>query len=424
MILWMAWSTLVSLLLGFIALAAERSVRAAGRSARGVWSLAILGGLALQAWALFRTAEAPSRIPTASVSETASVTISMLAELQAVAFSLHALLDRYEPVALIAWVCAAAVGVVVLLGGLARLDLRARSWARARVAGEDVLISEDFGPALFGLRSPTIVLPAWALALPPDDLRLACLHEAEHRRARDTWLLFAAALVAALTPWNAALWWKVGRLRAAVEIDCDARVLGAGASPTAYGALLLELTSSMGDHRLPVATFAKPPSLLERRLTMIVNDVSQAVPVGSLAALAVCTLLLVAACEVPPPTALQQQNEESADVVAPVQEAVAEGAARAIIRLSGSALAGDETPLIYVDGVRIDSSVRDLDPESIERIEILKGQAARAIFGDEAAGGVIQIFLKLGVAQSDDERLRRTKTAAALKKPPPGLRLY
>ena len=121
MILWMAWSTLVSLLLGFIALAAERSVRAAGRSARGVWSLAILGSLTLQAWALLRTAEAPSRIPTASVSETASVTISMLAELQAVAFSLHALLDRYEPVALIAWVCAAAVGVVVLLGGLAHL---------------------------------------------------------------------------------------------------------------------------------------------------------------------------------------------------------------------------------------------------------------------------------------------------------------
>ena len=157
---------------------------------------------------------------------------------------------------------------------------------------------------------------------------------------------------------------------------------------------------------------------------MIVNDVSQAVPVGSLAALAVCTLLLVAACEVPPPTALQQQNEESADVVAPVQEAVAEGAARAIIRLSGSALAGDETPLIYVNRVRIGHALPDLDPESIERIEVLKGEAARAIFGDEAAGGVIQIFLKLGVAQSDDERLRRTKTAAALKKPPPSLRLY
>ncbi len=414
MILWMAWSTLVSLLLGFTALAAERaaerageqaperSVRAIGRSTRGVWSLAILSGLGLQAWALLRTGEAPSLSPTTPVSQTAAVPISMLTELQAAAVSLPALLERYESVALIAWVCGAALAVIVLLGGMARLDSRARSWARARVAGEDVLISEDFGPALFGLRSPTIVLPGWALALSPDDLRLACLHEAEHRRARDTWLLFAAALVAALTPWNGALWWKVRRLQAAVEIDCDARVLSAGASPTAYGALLLELTSAIGDHRFPAVTFAKPPSLLERRLTMIVNDVKKGVPVGSLAALAVCALLLVAACEAPPPTALQQETEASASVVAPSQEAAGEGKA---IRITGRVLTGDgswqlglrisEAPLIYVDRVRIRGDLLDdLDPASIERIEVIKGAAAQAIYGDEAAAGVIQIFLK------------------------------
>ena len=402
MILWMAWSTLVSLLLGFAALAAERSVRATGRSTRGVWGLAILGGLVLQAWALLRTGETLAPNSAASVNET-SATISVLTELQATAASLPALLDRYETVALLAWLGAAVVAVAVLLGGLSRLESLAKGWGRVHVAGEDVLISEDFGPALFGLRAPTIVLPGWALDLPSGDLRLACLHEAEHRKAHDTWLLFGAALVASLTPWNAALWWNVRRFRAAVEIDCDARVLSASASPTEYGALLLELTSSIGDHRLPVPTFTKPQSLLERRLTMIVSNVSHGVPVGSLAALAVCALLVVAACETVPTMALPGQDsgtaveatalEEAGGVVTPVSR---------IIRLNGRASVEGEQPLIYVDGIRINSGLPDLDPSSIERIEVIKGQAAHDLYGDEASGGVIQIFLKLGTKQSDD----------------------
>ena len=48
---------------------------------------------------------------------------------------------------------------------------------------------------------------------------MACVHEAEHRAARDTWLLFVGALLVVLTPWNAALWWQISRLRAAVELD-------------------------------------------------------------------------------------------------------------------------------------------------------------------------------------------------------------
>lgn len=401
MILWMAWSSLVSLLLGLMALAAERSMRATGRSARGVWGLAILGGIALQAWALLRTAEARAPILAASLTDGASGPIGMLAELQAAAFSLPAVLARYEPFALIAWACVAAVAVVVLLGGLARLELRATRWARARVAGEDVLISEDFGPALFGLRSPTIVLPEWALALSPEDLRLACLHEAEHRRAHDTWLLFAAVLVAALTPWNAALCWNVRRLRAAVEIDCDARVLSAGASPVAYGALLLELTSGMGDHRLPVAAFAKPPSLLERRLTMIVNDVRKGVPLGSLAGIAVCALLVVAACETPPPTGVQATDDASAAVLASESEAPSESAGT--IKIRGQAATEAGAPLIYVDGVRLSGGLPDIEPESIERIEVIKGQRAMELYGDEAAAGVIQIFLKSGRIATDSE---------------------
>ena len=73
-------------------------------------------------------------------------------------------------------------------------------------------------------------------------------------------------------------------------------------------------------------------------------------------------------------------------------------------------VAGGGDPVIYVDGVRLtQSQQRDLaagvrgpasidfiDPFTIERVEILKGAAASARYGPEAAGGVILIFTKVG----------------------------
>ena len=81
------------------------------------------------------------------------------------------------------------------------------------------------------------------------------------------------------------------------------------------------------------------------------------------------------------------------------------------IRVRGSAsLSQSNEPIIYLDGVRIDRGggggwgaaqastrrIDDIDPNSIERIEILKGAAAATLYGTEASNGVIQIFTKRG----------------------------
>ena len=82
------------------------------------------------------------------------------------------------------------------------------------------------------------------------------------------------------------------------------------------------------------------------------------------------------------------------------------------IRIRGSAsLSESNEPIVYVDGVRVDnaggfagigqgagnpSRLNDINPESIERIEILKGAAAATLYGTEASNGVIQIFTKRG----------------------------
>ncbi len=83
------------------------------------------------------------------------------------------------------------------------------------------------------------------------------------------------------------------------------------------------------------------------------------------------------------------------------------------IRIRGNAsLSQNNEPVVYVDGVRVDnggtftntgaggtgvpSKLDDINPEQIERIEILKGAAAATLYGSEASAGVIQIFTKRG----------------------------
>lgn len=85
------------------------------------------------------------------------------------------------------------------------------------------------------------------------------------------------------------------------------------------------------------------------------------------------------------------------------------------VRLRGtSSIVSGSEPLYIVDGVIVDNNgdqqinfgyrsnpsnrLADLDPDDIERIEILKGAAAAALYGSRANNGVVQIFTKRGRA--------------------------
>ena len=88
-----------------------------------------------------------------------------------------------------------------------------------------------------------------------------------------------------------------------------------------------------------------------------------------------------------------------------------------------SSLSLSNTPLIYIDGVRVSNSVgvgpttngdngfgaqnagvvgrlNDINPDEIESIQVIKGPAAATIYGTEAANGVIQIITKKGTGTS------------------------
>ncbi len=65
------------------------------------------------------------------------------------------------------------------------------------------------------------------------------------------------------------------------------------------------------------------------------------------------------------------------------------------IRIRGTGSNGNSDPLYIVDGMKT-GSIDDLDPNDIERIEILKDAASAAIYGTEGANGVILISTKGG----------------------------
>lgn len=75
------------------------------------------------------------------------------------------------------------------------------------------------------------------------------------------------------------------------------------------------------------------------------------------------------------------------------------------IRLRGSTNlgVGGSAPLIIVDGVITRYSLADIDAQDIETIEVLKGAAASAFYGSDAANGVLSITTKRGKDIKDGE---------------------
>lgn len=168
---------------------------------------------------------------------------------------------------------------VVLLTRLAVFAYASSRWRRALplvdLDGVSVRLARDAGPAVVGVRAMDVVIPVWVLSLEPALRRLVLRHETAHREARDIYLLWLAALLTALVPWNLLLWWQADRLRLAIEMDCDVRVLREDSCPAAYALyarLLLRIAQTPGRATLTsrlAPALAGRTSRLEHRLAAL-----------------------------------------------------------------------------------------------------------------------------------------------------------
>lgn len=407
MITWMLYAAAVGAVLAAGGFAMERLAATHGFPRRVVWLAALTLAVAIPAAGAFRVTQVASSLdsamarpaePTGTVSGVAwDIVPSMplpngpgAARAAALTWGAGSLLSM------------AAIAAVLLLVARSR-----RRWPRDRISQADVYVSRRFGPALVGVTNPEVVIPSWVLRLERKAADMIIRHELEHARARDHLALLYAALTVAALPWSPAIWWMARRLRAAVEMDCDQRILASGVAAAEYGEVLLDAGSRHTGGWGLAPAMGQPKSLLERRLkTMNENTnkpgMTQALLLGMLAVGA-----LVAACDAPVPTQVQDALIEAmAEEGVEGMDAGPDGGKEMRV----SAALADGMPLIYVDGVRINGVndleglgglVPSLNPDDIDRIEVIKGSAAKTLYGEEGANGVIQIFLKTEEADAE-----------------------
>lgn len=303
---WMLYCAAVVLVLVLGGAALERALRTYRLPTRWVWVGALLLTLAIPAAYRFAPREAP---PAPAAPRSAAVTgegerISPAALLSGEAASRRLDLAALERPLRLAWGAASGATLLALLGMAALLRRRRRRWRSAELSGVPVLVSRDTGPAVIGLFRSRIVLPEWAVGTDLARRDLLLEHEQEHVRAGDPRLLALGLAVLVLTPWNPAVWWQLRRLRLAVEIDCDARVLRRRDDVRAYGSLLLEVGRRASGSPLAAAAFSEPTSFLERRIRIMTLPRSRSPWARAAGFGALSVGLVVAACETPAPTPL------------------------------------------------------------------------------------------------------------------------
>jgi len=483
MIGWMTQAIVVSALLAAAAMLLQRL---AGRAlpARLIWAGALFSSLLLVLAAPLRTAppDAASTLDVVAVSTPTPRTVSapafdLRAAINAIAsgvsravsapvsWSITTIggpLDRAPRLAqqaiTLAWPLCSAL-VLLAFGVSYRRHRAALQRASLHdINGIAVSVTDALGPAVIGVRDPRIVVPAWLLERTLHEQQLVVAHERSHIAARDPLLLLGACGAIALMPWNPIAWFALARLRLAIELDCDGRVLGTGASPRQYGQLLIELSSHVpqfmqgGIARTPLAltspAFSYHASHLERRLITMTSRPPQFVRSRRLGSSLLAAVALLAACESQLPTAAELQNMDvkgvekrmtlltkldtttalyivdgkqvsrveanalSADSIATINvrggktqqvqintkgampTALLRGAPARVVTISGSS----KTPftgVLLIDGQQVESSaLNSLKPDAIETIEIMKGEAAKALYGEAGVNGVIKVTTK------------------------------
>ena len=65
-----------------------------------------------------------------------------------------------------------------------------------------------------------------------------------------------------------------------------------------------------------------------------------------------------------------------------------------------STIAASTDPLIVLDGVIYSGQMTDINPNDIERVDVLKDASSAAVYGAKAANGVVLVTTKKGGARS------------------------
>ncbi len=393
---WMAQLVLLATLLAIAAFGAEAALRIARQPTRWLW-MAALGMTVLLGALALRPTRTPEPMQIALVQGATATTLSQpkddlfatlrrtwIATSDQMAVRVKQGWSAWESTVpaqtnrwlLLAWCAASATLLVLFVGVHVRYQRRRTQWPLGTLQNTTVRIARDIGPAVIGVTSAEIVVPQWLLARDDREQRLVIEHELEHVRQHDPLLLAIAQAVVVLMPWNPAAWWMASRLRLAVELDCDRRVLRRGASARDYGTLLIDLTDHRTGFGAALPAFSCTPSHLERRLVAMTPKRLKYPLVRVLSTTALASLALLAACEAKLPTS---------DDIDHMTASTATAAAAQVVMLDTANVT------YYVNNVRV--SKAEADKIAAERIATVNVTQKGA-----QSGGEVRLVLRDAVS--------------------------
>ena len=450
MAMWMIYAAAVAALLAAGGLALERLCERLGRPRRFAW----MGALTLAVVVPLTASPGQEGLPTLASDDVeigAAASVARDGPSGGVAGSGTGAADvRPGPAGtstalvslapLLAWALASVLGFTVLATVLLVSFRARRRWERRRIGDERVYVSRRFGPALVGIARPTIVIPRWVVQLGDAVGATVVRHEREHARAGDHLALLYAALILVMFPWSPPVWWMCRRLGAAVEIDCDRRVIASGVSAREYGDLLLRIGAGRKRSGLFALGMASSEGLLERRLkTLAAGSGKTSLPVVVLLGV-LSGASLATACDIPAPAGVAPtvgavlQAAGEANTVAPppptdskVVEAIGQVPraqdGRLVIRgrnrspyllLDSATVAAN--PLVLLDDEVLQGGLPSLmavmDTLDFGQVGTVHRDTAVARYGEQGAGGAIRIWTSGSIGQSMGQAWEREWRAA------------
>ena len=317
-------------------------------------------------------------------------------------------LPGLDTVLLVLWALAVAGLLAALLRAHLKLAREREEWAPARVLDQAVLLSPDRGPAVAGLLGSWVVLPSWALELPEAELRLVLAHEEEHLRARDPHLLALGLGLLLLTPWNPVAWRQLRRLRGAMEVDCDRRVLARHPDRRSYGASLLSVAARASGPSLALAAFSERSTSLEERILQMTRLHDRRTRAFGALLIVVAVLVGVQACGVESPVTseLQEPAASEAVPVGVVEEMDVEPESGAPAEPSRTLVEAEEEPTL---GAREEPSFTPFTtaPSIENRMEVVQAMAREypPLLREAGVGGTVRVYFFIN-AEGEVERTR------------------
>lgn len=317
MIAWMLYAMFVSLALTAAALMAERAAKGSGTPTRWLWLASMSGSLAVPIIIACASIRLPNsfsgsgRAASLVLSDATSIR-TPLTEIRLDNVPVYGVSISPDAVAVDMWAWASALMALMLSLGVAWVSRRKRGWRNDTLHGHRVRIAPETGPAVIGLIRPQIVVPEWLLQMSRAQQGYALAHERSHLEARDPLVIAVALGLLIAMPWNGLLWWQFHRLRRAIEMDCDARVLQAGCDVSAYCETLLYVGQRKSRYIPLFPAMSDSVSFLELRIRQMLRRPGKRVRESTVVFMCLSIGMAVVAAQVSPPDTSRPSTRSSA----------------------------------------------------------------------------------------------------------------